>query len=157
MLDSLRSRLSRPEYTGENRCWPCTVVNAVVVLAVSVLVGVVALPLGALVLGVGAVLILLRGYVVPYTPTFAPKLVAALPLPDGVFGKEETDIPETESLTATELDGEAVLGALAEAGVIEADGELVRPTAAVGIQVSHNLVVKHGVSQIEPACNLFVI
>ena len=150
--------LRRQAYTGPNRCWPCTAVNLAIV-------GVLVLAAtrrdrrltGLAVALVGTAAVAVRGYVVPYTPTFAPKLVAALPLPDGVFGKEETDIPETESLTATELDGEAVLGALAEAGVIEADGELVRPTAAVGIQVSHNLVVKHGVSQIEPACNLFVI
>ncbi|MDS0284238.1 hypothetical protein [Haloarcula onubensis] len=125
--------IRRPSHTGENRCWPCTTVNLG-------LVGVAALWLyrrdrrvGAVALAaLGAAAVAVRGYVVPYTPQFAPRLVAALPIPDELFGKDTgPSIPERESLTATELDGTTVLDELAAAGAIEAEGDLIRPTAAV--------------------------
>jgi hypothetical protein len=82
----------------------------------------------------GALAVAIRGYVVPYTPRFAPKLVAALPVPTGHFETgPDSDIPEQVSLTATELDGETILGELAAAGAIEADGELIRPTESVDV------------------------
>jgi len=60
--------LRDPEYTGENRCIPCTVVNAVIAVAFGLLVGVVFLPLGLVVLAGAAACIYLRGYLVPGTP-----------------------------------------------------------------------------------------
>ena len=70
--------LRRPEYTGENRCIPCTLANGAiaVVLAVvvgygwSVLVGGLTSPLvaSAVVLVASALAIWLRGYLVPGTP-----------------------------------------------------------------------------------------
>lgn len=127
MADRVRSSLSnavagfvRPEYTGENRCWPCTVAN-VVVLAVCV--GVAALfspPLAAVlaVTGVGA--ITLRGYVVPYTPVFAPLVVERLPV--SKRAGERTDVG---SVAAPDRDGEDVLDALVEAGVVHGETDLV--------------------------------
>jgi hypothetical protein len=115
-------RLRRPEYTGANRCRACTVVNAVVLL---VAVGVVGRwrPLPALALGVtGAAAIALRGYVVPFTPRFAPALVA--PLPGDVFG--HTAPGESDALSdvdAETTEPEAVLRALVDAGVVTADGD----------------------------------
>lgn len=125
--------LRREEYTGSNRCWPCTVVNLAIVGVLALAVGRRDRRLSGLAVAlVGAAAVALRGYVVPYTPAFAPRLVGALPLPDDIFEKPATaDIPESASLTATELDGEAVLQELAGAGAIEADGDLIRPTAAV--------------------------
>jgi len=125
--------IRRPAYTGENRCWPCTAVNLG-------FVGGLALwlyrrdrrlaSLVAAVIGVAAVWV--RGYVVPYTPAFAPRLVQALPIPESTFGKDgRGDVPESGSLTGAELDGTTVLEALAAAGAVEADEELIRPTAAV--------------------------
>jgi hypothetical protein len=80
--------LRRPEHTGERRCWPCTVVNVVLVLGAAVAVArrrrLAALP----VVLVGTTLVYLRGYVVPGTPWFAPRLVAALPLPYDPFEHE---------------------------------------------------------------------
>jgi len=123
----------RPAHTGSNRCWPCTTVNMG-------LVGLLALwlyrrdrrlaSLAAVV--AGSLAVALRGYVVPYTPAFAPKLVAALPVPTAPFEKGP-DSPRLEraSLTATDLDGEAILGELAAAGAIEADGEVIRPTESI--------------------------
>lgn len=72
IIDTLR----QPEYTGENRCIPCTVVN--VIIAVVLAAAIVALPLDSAVvisLGTGVFLlatavIYLRGYLVPGTPWF---------------------------------------------------------------------------------------
>ena len=127
-LDSLR----RPGHTGSNRCWPCTAVNLAIVAVATLLLAVRRRRLaGVLVATVGVAAIALRGYVVPYTPKFAPKLVAASPIPDEIFGKQSPDAPERDSLTESDLDGETVLRELAAAGAIEADGELIRPTEAV--------------------------
>jgi hypothetical protein len=119
----LPSNLRRPAYTGENRCWPCTVVNAAVVLVAAALLGVVSPPLGVLVLVCGLALIALRGYVVPYTPTFAPRLVAKLPVDLGFGHPARADGGrESESLTGDdEVDGDALVRRLAETGVVTAD------------------------------------
>lgn len=89
MFDSLRN----PEHTRENRCWPCTVVNAALLAlgCVSVALwlpakrGVRALSAVALAVG-GGVAIAFRGYVVPATPRFAPRLVREIPVVRAVFG-----------------------------------------------------------------------
>ncbi|HKJ58207.1 MAG TPA: hypothetical protein VKA37_03185 [Halobacteriales archaeon] len=66
-------RLRRPEYTGDNRCIPCTATNLVIAAVLSA--GVWALlptslapALGAAVFVVAAAAIYLRGYLVPGTP-----------------------------------------------------------------------------------------
>jgi hypothetical protein len=61
-------RVRRPEYTGENRCIPCTVTNLAIAAVVAVAVAVVWWPaaVGLLLLSVAA--IYFRGYLVPYTP-----------------------------------------------------------------------------------------
>lgn len=70
-------RLRRPEYTGENRCMPCTIVNTVIALGLSVTVAAVVavtqsvtvgLAAGGVVFAVCAIGIALRGYLVPKTP-----------------------------------------------------------------------------------------
>jgi hypothetical protein len=100
------------------------------VVVASALVGVVASPLvGGAALLVGAALVALRGYVVPYTPAFAPRLLAALPVDVGSLGHgRRTDGGRrSESLTATEeVDGDELVRRLAERGVVTADesGEL---------------------------------
>lgn len=73
--------LRKPEYTGRNRCIPCTVVN---VALTAVLTGLVAVESLALAAGIGAVSIVLiyfRGYLVPGTPEltkrYLPKRVLA--------------------------------------------------------------------------------
>jgi hypothetical protein len=89
MTDASIEGLRRPEHTGENRCWPCTVVNVVLVALGALLLARRrrALALGAA--AVGGVAVWLRGYVVPGTPRFAPRLVAALPLPYDPFDHGE--------------------------------------------------------------------
>lgn len=68
-------RLRRPEYTGDNRCTPCTVVNLAIAAAVAVAVGVAVPPpagprLGVAVLVASLGAIYFRGYLVPGTPWF---------------------------------------------------------------------------------------
>lgn len=61
--------LRKPEYTGENRCLPCTILNVVLVTAVAVTIVAWIGPTAGIVAGtVGLGLIYVRGYVVPGTP-----------------------------------------------------------------------------------------
>lgn len=91
----LLDRFRQPEYTGSNRCIPCTIVNVVLAVAFAAAVGVavwsVASP-GAGTLAVATVLVVsllaiyVRGYLVPGTPTLTKRY-----LPDRVlalFDKE---------------------------------------------------------------------
>lgn len=83
--------LRQPEYTGENRCEPCTVLNlAIAGIAGSAIARKSKLG-GAAAFGVSVGLIYLRGYLVPGTPTLTKRY-----LPPAVlrwFGKE----PELET------------------------------------------------------------
>ncbi|RQH00985.1 hypothetical protein [Natrarchaeobius oligotrophus] len=70
---SVLERLRQPEYTGENRCIPCTAVNFVIAVALAGAVAVVA-PLAAPpVLAVSLAAIYFRGYLVPGTPTLTKR------------------------------------------------------------------------------------
>ncbi len=129
-IDSLArgiEAIRRPEYTGENRCSACTVVNAVIVALLGLALYRRRKPLGYLALAVGSALIYLRGYVVPGTPSFAPELVRPLPIdfehddPEGVGSGSLTG--SDEDAEPTEFDGEEIIDALARAGVIEAGEE----------------------------------
>jgi hypothetical protein len=84
-------RLRQPEYTGENRCTPCTVVNLVIAAVISGLVALVFPPAGVVVFVVSVATIYLRGYLVPGTPTLTKRY-----LPDSVlklFDKYEPPEP----------------------------------------------------------------
>jgi hypothetical protein len=112
-------------HTGERRCVPCTVLNlAILWIAVNVVVlfgweslDTNSFVLGAVVLALGLAVIWLRGYLVPYTPRFAPKLVAATPVPDEWFHETRG----ADGLTPESYDGDELLAALGRGGVIEAD------------------------------------
>ncbi|KAB1188036.1 MULTISPECIES: hypothetical protein [Haloferax] len=118
VIDSLR----RPEHTGENRCLPCTAVNAAFVAIVGFALGVLWLPAGFVVLAIGALLVYLRGYVVPGTPSFAPRLVAAVGL-SGVFEHDDGEPRQSDTLDAN-VEPEVMLSTLLDAGVLveEPDG-----------------------------------
>ncbi|MCU4753176.1 hypothetical protein OB919_14520 [Halobacteria archaeon AArc-curdl1] len=140
-MNDLLSFLRRPEHTGENRCWPCTVLNTLLVGVITVVClrrGHRKLALASAFGGVTA--IGLRGYVVPGTPRFAPQLAARLPV--DVFdheGSESTRIEfeSSESEVRQEEpadglieptgeavpDGDEIVAALLEAGVVVPDGE----------------------------------
>lgn len=127
-IDALRA----PRYTGERRCWPCTVVNLVLVGAAAVTFAVAGRAFAGAAVGiVGALAIWLRGYVVPFTPRFAPRLVAATPGATRVFehasddegGPDEVDRAGDGTLAPGDVDGEVVLGRLVDAGVVVPDGD----------------------------------
>lgn len=109
MTDGVLARVRQPEYTGENRCVPCTLANTAiaVVLAVGVGYGWLSLGGGGLavaslvavaVLVVSGLSIWLRGYLVPGTPEltkrYLPERVLRLvgqvrePSPPGVIDAE---------------------------------------------------------------------
>lgn len=75
VLDEALAALRRPEYTGQNRCTPCTLVNAAIAVVAAIVLAVL-VPLGPVgsagigvaVLVVAAAAIALRGYLVPGTP-----------------------------------------------------------------------------------------
>ena len=84
-------RLRQPEYTGENRCTPCTIANLVIAVVVSGLVAAAFPPAAAVVFVVSVAAIYLRGYLVPGTPTLTKRY-----LPDSVlklFDKYEPPEP----------------------------------------------------------------
>ncbi len=68
-IDSLRVA----EYTGANRCIPCTIVNAVIATVLSAAIALLWVPAGVIALLVCATVIYLRGYLVPGTPTFTAR------------------------------------------------------------------------------------
>lgn len=79
--------LEQPEYTGENRCLPCTVVNVAIAIGLAGGITAISVPVGALSLGVFLVLIYLRGYLVPGTPTLTRRYLPGRVLER--FGKAE--------------------------------------------------------------------
>ena len=128
--------LSDESYTGENRCWPCTVLNLGLLGLFTFLLRARGRSLASLLVAVvGVAVVSLRGYLVPYTPEFAPRLVAAAPIPDKWFHRDSShdDVTygESESLADdVEIGGETVLRELSAVGVIEAEGEqlFIAPT-----------------------------
>jgi hypothetical protein len=118
---AILDRVRRPEYTGQNRCLPCTAFNLVLAVLVSggiavwgsTRVGPEIASLGGVVLFVlFAGSIYLRGYLVPGTPwitkTYFPDWLLR------VFGKEPTPIGNSST---DEVDVEAILlraGAVAQ-------------------------------------------
>lgn len=101
---SIATRLRQPEYTGVNRCVPCTAVNVSIAAVVSVLVAAAStvLGVGVFVLSLGA--IYLRGYLVPGTPKLTKRY-----FPERILRwfDKDTSIPTTEE--AIEINPERIL------------------------------------------------
>ena len=118
-------RLSRPEYTGDNRCLPCTVVNVALAAAIASVLSLAVTPVvGVAALGVFLAAIWLRGYLIPGTPPLTRRYFPEWLL--AAFGKA-VDRPTVEIESA---DLEAALESLAAGGVVtERDEGGVRPTA----------------------------
>jgi hypothetical protein len=106
-------RLRQPEYTGENRCLPCTAVNVAIAAVGAAAVAAVGGPLlGAGGFGVALAAIWLRGYLVPGTPELTKRY-----LPERVltlFGKAP-DGAGRGARPAGDIDPEAYL---LDAGVL---------------------------------------
>jgi hypothetical protein len=108
----------RPEYTGENRCVPCTVANVAIAVVVSTAVGVVAAPLGLLLFAVSLAAIYLRGYLVPGTPELTKRY-----FPDWLLAKFDKD-PRMDR-PASERDAEPEPDALDAERVLRNAGAIV--------------------------------
>ncbi len=77
MSTDLLERLRQPAYTGSNRCLPCTALNLGLAAVIGGLLGRRNRWLGLLAMGVAVVLITLRGYLVPGTPTLTKRYLPA--------------------------------------------------------------------------------
>lgn len=80
------NRLRRPEYTGKNRCLPCTVLNVVIAVALVIVVTEITLSstglaaatvIGTALTAVSGATIYLRGYLVPGTPRLTEAMLPA--------------------------------------------------------------------------------
>jgi len=115
-------RVSQPEYTGANRCLPCTVLNVAIAVALTAVVAALATPIaGTAVLAVALAAIYLRGYLVPGTPELTKRY-----LPDRVlrwFGKAPAlpEPGETVDVEAYLLDAGVVVDPPAGADLELAD------------------------------------
>ncbi|QCS43331.1 hypothetical protein [Natrinema versiforme] len=119
-IPAVVARLEQPAYTGDNRCLPCTAVNVAIALALAAGLAVAGSAItGALAFGVCLVLIRLRGYLVPGTPTITRRY-----LPDRLlerFGKSTADTPTIETVSP-----DGLASVLTAAGVATADEGGVR-------------------------------
>lgn len=93
MLPDALERYRQPEYTGENRCLPCTAANVAIAAVLSMLASFVGTPvLGLLVFSGSLLAIYLRGYLVPGTPELTKQY-----LPDWLLAMFDTaDRPPRE-------------------------------------------------------------
>ena len=120
-LRSAAAKLKQPEYTGENRCVPCTVVNLTLGVVGAVTAAVVAAPVaGAGAVAVGLTVFVLavlttyfRGYLVPGTPAITKRYFPDRVL--AVFDKAETGVDSTV------LDGLEPEALLLDLGVVVDD------------------------------------
>ncbi|WP_181684672.1 hypothetical protein [Halorhabdus salina] len=114
---SFVDRYRQPEYTGDNRCLPCTVTNTLIAIlggqlvAVGVLAVGQSLPIatiaGGLATLLGLVQIWLRGYLVPGTPTVTKRYFPPWLLE--LFGKEPGPTDQAMLDGDQQLDIEGIL------------------------------------------------
>jgi len=118
-------RLRQPEYTGENRCMPCTVVNSVIAIGLAAVLAFLWPPVGPVALVVFLATIYLRGYLVPGTPELTRRFPEWLLR---LFGKESVDetmeVDDTVDAGVSTLEGEdrapeETEALLRSAGVVE--------------------------------------
>jgi len=104
-------RFRQPEYTGENRCVPCTVLNLAIAVVVVGLVSLVSPPVGVVVFVASVAAIYLRGYLVPGTPTLTKRY-----FPDSVLRLfDKHDVPEPPAVE----DDDDVEAFLLDVGAVE--------------------------------------
>jgi len=107
----LVERFRQPEYTGENRCTPCTAVNVVIAAVGSGLVSVLTPVGGSVAFALSLVTIYLRGYLVPGTPSLTKRY-----FPDWLLAKFDKLEEEAPEVSEEEREPEEVL---ADAGAVE--------------------------------------
>jgi hypothetical protein len=122
---STLQRFRQPEYTGENRCVPCTLANSVIAVVLGAILAVVWMPLGVAVLVASALAIWLRGYLVPGTPELTKRYFPDWLLayfdkgPAGTSGFDAVEAEReqgAEAFDAEAFDAERVL---LDGGVVE--------------------------------------
>ncbi|AXR76158.1 hypothetical protein [Natrarchaeobaculum sulfurireducens] len=86
MREKLTEKLHQPEYTGENRCEACTVVNIIIAGVIGAIISRKSKLAGIASIGVSLLLIYLRGYLIPGTPTLTKRYMPASVLQ--LFGKD---------------------------------------------------------------------
>ncbi|ADD05402.1 uncharacterized protein Nmag_1828 [Natrialba magadii ATCC 43099] len=95
----LLAHIHKPEYTGENRCLPCTIVNLVIAGILAVAAAVVSPLLAIVVVALSVTAIALRGYLVPGTPSLTKRY-----FPDWLLAKFDKE-PEPGAGTLVAEDG----------------------------------------------------
>lgn len=104
-------RVRRPEYTGENRCVPCTATNLAIAAVLTVAIALVSVPLALAFAGLAVASIGLRGYLVPGTPELTKRY-----FPEWLLAKfDKAPAPDREP-AAPGFDPERVL---LDGGVVE--------------------------------------
>lgn len=126
---TLVERLRQPEYVGENRCLPCTIVNVGIAVILGAGIGYVVLLASrrsAVAAGAGGVFLLaafgaisLRGYLVPYTPTLTKRY-----LPDRVLRWFEHHDQQTAVESLEDIDVEELLVSIGVIGECEQQNDL---------------------------------
>ncbi len=124
-MAELISRLQQPEYTGENRCYPCTVVNTAIGIGLGIATALISIPVGVgvVLLSLGA--IYFRGYLIPGTPELTQTY-----FPDRVlrwFGKQPR--AEHEQLGEHEYE-------LSDIGQLLIDTAVVTPAADAELELT---------------------
>jgi hypothetical protein len=103
VVNRLYDGVRQPEYTGENRCMPCTVTNLLITAVGTAALWVVSVPVAVGFAIVAVAAIAVRGYLVPGTPTLTKQY-----FPDWLlrlFGKGPEPAPAYEG----DVDPEAYL------------------------------------------------
>lgn len=110
---TLLQAIHQPEYTGENRCYPCTLLNVLIASGLGIGAGLLSPITGLVFTTTSIILIYYRGYLIPGTPyitkAYFPESLLEL------FGK--SNYPEELNL---DFDAEALLF---ELGVITQQGD----------------------------------
>lgn len=116
-LSSVVGAVRQPEYVGENRCRPCTLVNLLITAVISGLVAILSVP-AAILIATGCVLIIyFRGYLIPGTPSITHRYFPPFLL--RIFNQFEEDRTDQSDV----LSPEAILEFCLDAGAIELDAE----------------------------------
>lgn len=155
MIETVRGVIdsfSQPEYTGENRCWPCTIINGIGVGIAILLFGRRRRALGLFVAVLGGTAIWLRGYILPGTPRFAPRFVALFPT---VFNSNNNDGIDSGSLAGpssgsvttntNQTDSNNDTTITVETGADEAAGQMNNPDAAARDSSTANTADSDGI------------
>ena len=129
VVDSFR----KPEYTGENRCGPCTAVNLLLAAGLSVAAWLLLAPWVAVgAFAGGAAQIYVRGYLVPGTPALTKRYLPAPVL--RAFGKEPLSDRTVRSVGEDAPSERWLVAAGALSGTERGDGDERGNAASNGAQ-----------------------